>query len=81
MPESGQLSQLLDGQPTGRTGRWAMTERPRASLAGPSHPLADGRCADPQRLRDLALGPPLLLEVPGLQALGFFPVLRCRLHP
>jgi hypothetical protein len=55
-------------------------QRLRAALSGACHPLADGSLADAERLGDLAPGPPLLLEVPGLQPPGFFPVVGCRVH-
>jgi hypothetical protein len=53
---------------------------PVAALLGMCHPLADGSCADAQRLGNPALRPPLLLEAPGLQSSGFFPVVRCMVH-
>jgi hypothetical protein len=43
-----------------------MPQSLRAALSGASHPLAHGPFADAKRLGNLALGPPLLLEVPGL---------------
>ena len=51
-----------------------MAKRLRASVAGAFHPLADGAFADTEGLGDLALGPTLLLEVPGLEPSGFFPI-------
>jgi hypothetical protein len=57
-----------------------VTERLGAALPGTRHPLADGAFADAKRLGNLALRPPLLLEAPGLQSPGFFPVVRCLVH-
>ncbi len=57
-----------------------MPKRLGTPLAGPRHPLTDGPLADPQRLGNLALGPALLLEVPGLEPPGFFPVVRYGFH-
>jgi hypothetical protein len=74
--EFGQLGELCGGEPRRSSGRRPATERLGAALSGACHPLADGPLADAKRLGDLALGPPLLLEVPGLQAANFFPVGR-----
>jgi hypothetical protein len=64
--ELGQTGELLGRQPA-RGTRWGpVAEGLRASHAGTPYPLADGSFADPHRLGNLALGPPLLLEVPGL---------------
>jgi hypothetical protein len=51
-----------------------------APLAGALHPLTDGAFADAEGFGDLALGPALLLEAPGLEPSGFFPVGRYRVH-
>jgi hypothetical protein len=78
--ESGQTSELLGGQPTWGT-RWeAASERPGPGFAGTGHPLADGALADAERFGNLTLGPALLLEVPGLEPSGFFPVGKCSVH-
>ena len=50
------------------------------SAAGAFHPLTDGSFADAEGLGDLALGPALLFEVPGLEPSGFSPVVGCRVH-
>jgi hypothetical protein len=50
------------------------------SAAGAFHPLTDGSFADAEGLGDLALGPALLFEVPGLEPSGFSPVVGCRAH-
>jgi hypothetical protein len=67
------------GEPLGREPAWGPRWGPVAegfqpSCPGTLHPLADSGCADPQRFGDLALGPALLLEVPGLQPSSFLPV-------
>jgi hypothetical protein len=72
----GQASQLFAGQPPGSAGRWLVAQRLRTSRAGTCHPLADRPFADAQGFGDLALGPAPLLELPGLAAAAFFPVLR-----
>ncbi len=80
LQQCGQVGQLLGRQPP-RGPRWRPTpERPGTDVAGAFHPLTDRTRADPQRLGHLALGPALLLEVPGLEPSGFFPVGRCRVH-
>jgi hypothetical protein len=62
----GQASELF-GRQAARGPRWSpMAEGLRTALAGTPHPLADGRFADPHGLGNLALGPPLLLEMPAL---------------
>ena len=48
----------------------------RSPGAGARHPLADRPLADAQHLGDLALGPALLREAPGLQPSGFLPTVR-----
>jgi hypothetical protein len=73
-------SQLFGGEPARSAGRWTGSERLRSPLPGTRHPLTDGPLADAQGLGNLVLGPALLLEVPGLQASGFFPVVGCRVH-
>jgi hypothetical protein len=45
-----------------------------APVESAGHPSPDSPFADAQRLGDLALRPALLLEMPGLESLGFFPV-------
>jgi hypothetical protein len=57
-----------------------MAKRFRASVAGAFHPLTDGSFADAKGLGDLALGPALLFEMPGLEPSGFSPVVGCRVH-
>jgi hypothetical protein len=75
-----EVGALLGGQP-GRGTRWRpMAKRFRASVAGTCHPLTDGSFADAEGLGDLALGPALLFEVPGLQPSGFSPVVGYRVH-
>ena len=79
--EVGEAGELLGSQAPGRARWGAMPQRVWAPVAGPCHPLADGRLADAQRLGNLALRPALLFEMPSLQPSRFFPVLRCGLHP
>jgi hypothetical protein len=74
MQQRGQAGELLGREPARSPRRGPMAEGLRASLAGTSHPLADSRFAHSHRFRNLALGPPLVLEVPGLQTSGFFPI-------
>jgi hypothetical protein len=57
-----------------------MAKRVRSPVAGAFHPLTDGSFADPEGLGDLALGPALLFEVPGLEPSGFSPVAGCIVH-
>jgi len=57
-----------------------MAKRFRASVAGACHPLTDGSFADAKGLGNLALGPALLFEMPGLEPSGFSPVVGCRVH-
>jgi hypothetical protein len=71
---------LLGGQP-GRGTRWRpMAKRFRSSVAGAFYPLTDGSFADPEGFGDLALGPALLFEAPGLEPSGFSPVAGCIVH-
>jgi hypothetical protein len=70
----------LVGQPGRGTRRWPMAQRFHASVAGACHPLTDGAFADAEGLGDLALGPALLFQVPGLESSGFSPVRGCRVH-
>src|SRR5688572_26248000 len=78
--EHGQPRQLVGGQPAGSTGAWTLPEGLQAPFAGTFPPLADRPFADAQGFGDLALGPALLHEVPGLQASSFLPVVGCRVH-
>ena len=71
-----QAGELLISQPAAGPRRGAMTETFRAAFPAALHPLADRAFADPQRLGNLALSPPLLFEAPGLQASSFLPVVR-----
>jgi hypothetical protein len=70
----------LGGQPGRGTWGRPMAQRVRASVAGAFHPLTDSPFADAEGLGDLALGPALLFEVPGLEPSGFSPVGGCRVH-
>ena len=71
-----QLGELRGRQSArGSRGR-AMTQSLRAALASACHPLADGTFADTQGRVDQALRPALLLEEPGLEQSGGFPVVR-----
>ena len=72
----GQVCELRFGEPPRGPRRWAVPESVRASIASALHPLADRPLADAQGVGDLALGPPLLCELPGLQPSGFFPIMR-----
>jgi hypothetical protein len=74
--ELGQAGELRGGEPARGPGWRTAAQSVGTLLAGALHPLADGACADAKCLSNLALRPPLLLEVPGLQPSGFFPVGR-----
>jgi hypothetical protein len=74
-----EVGALLVGQPGRGTRGWSMAKRFH-SAAGAFHPLTDGAFADAEGLGDLALGPALLFEVPGLEPSGFSPVVGCRAH-
>jgi hypothetical protein len=80
VPQPRQLGHRCGGEPARSAGRWTGSERLRSPLPGTRHPLTDGPLADAQGLGNLVLGPAPLLEVPGLQASGFFPVVWCRVH-
>jgi hypothetical protein len=58
----------------------AMPQGVWSLVSGALQPLADRPFADTQGLGDLALGPALFLEVPGLQPACFLPVVECRVH-
>ena len=74
LQQLGQAGPLLGREPAARSGWRAVSEGVRAPLAGAFHPLTDRPCTDAQRLGNLPLGPPLLLEVPGMQPSGFLPI-------
>jgi hypothetical protein len=78
--EFGQAGELLGREPARGPGGWTVAQGVRARLASALHPLTDGAFADAEGFGDLALGPALLLEAPGLEPSGFFPVGRCRVH-
>jgi hypothetical protein len=80
LQELGQAGELLGREPARGAGGWTVAQGLGASLAGTRHPLTDSAFADTERFGDLALGPALLLEAPGLEPSGFFPVGRCRVH-
>jgi hypothetical protein len=80
MQQLGQAGELLGRQPPRGPGWRPTPESLGPDVAGPCHPLTDRALADPQRLGNLALGPALLLEVPGLESSGFFPVVWSRVH-
>ena len=72
----GQAGEWLACQAACRT-RWrVMSERIEPLVAGTGHPLTDGPVADAERFGNSALGPAFLLEMPGLEPSGFFPVGR-----
>jgi hypothetical protein len=75
-----QLGQLVGSQSARSAGGWTGSEGLRSPLPGARHPLTDGPRADAQGLGNLVLGPALLLELPGLQPSGLFPVVRCWVH-
>jgi hypothetical protein len=80
LQELGQASELLGREPArGPSGR-TVAQGARPLLAGAFHPLTDGAFADAERFGDLALGPPPLLEAPGLEPSGFLPIGRCQVH-
>jgi hypothetical protein len=74
--ERGQTGQLCGGQPPGDTGRWSVPKGFRSALAAALDPLADGGFADAHGLGDVALGPTLLLEMPGSKTSRFLPGVR-----
>jgi hypothetical protein len=74
LQEGGPAGELCVGQPAWRTRGWAMPEGLQTAMAGPRHPLADGALADAEGFGDLVLRPALLLELPGLQPPGCFPI-------
>ncbi len=78
--EFGQAGELCGREPPRGPGRWTVAQGVGPLLAGACHPLTDSAFADAERFGDLALGPALLLETPGLEPSGFFPVGRCRVH-
>jgi hypothetical protein len=80
LQELGQAGELLGRKPARGPGGWTVAQGIGAFLAGALHPLTDGAFADAERFGDLVLGPTLLLEAPGLESSGFFPVGRCRVH-
>jgi hypothetical protein len=80
LQQLGQAGELLGRQPPRGPGWRSTPERLGTGGAGPCHPLTDSSLADPQGLGNLALAPALLLELPGLEPSGFFPVVRCRMH-
>ena len=80
MQQLGQAGELVGRQPPRGPGWRPAPESSGAGIAGPCHPLTDGALADAQGLSNPALGPALLLEVPGLQAPSFLPGMRCRVH-
>jgi hypothetical protein len=75
LQQGRQAGKVLSGQPTAGPRGWPMAEGFRTALAATLHPLADRAFADPQGRSDLAWRPPLLFEVPGLQASSFFPMM------
>ena len=80
MQKIGQTRQLFGGEAAGSTG---VSTRPQgfgAALSGACHPPADGPFADAQGGGDLALGPALVLELPGLATSGFLPIVGCGVH-
>ena len=52
----------------------------RSALAAALDPLADGGIADAHGLGDAALGPTLLLEMPGSKTSRFLPGVRLAAH-
>jgi hypothetical protein len=62
----GQTGQLFGCEAAGRTRVGAMPQGLWAPVAGAPHPLADRAFGDAQGPGDLALGPALLPELPGL---------------
>ena len=78
--QGGQRCELIARESARGSGRGLVAYGPQAIQAGSLHPLADGGFADPQGFGDVAPGPALLREVPGLQAPGFFPRVRCRVQ-
>ena len=74
--EFGQAGELLACQAACRTRRRVMPQRIGSLVAGTAHPLTDSPFADAKGLGNPAVGPPLLLEVPGLKPSGVFPIAR-----
>jgi hypothetical protein len=71
--ELGQAGELCGREPARGAGGWTVAPGIWAPLAGTLHPLTDRAFADAERFGDLALGPALRLEGPGLHASGCFP--------
>jgi hypothetical protein len=80
LQELGQAGEVLASEPTGCAGWGSVAEGIWPTLAGAFHPLADRPFADAQGLGDLALRPAVLLELPGLETSGLFPVGGCAVH-
>jgi hypothetical protein len=78
--ECGQAGERLGREPARGAGRRTVAQSSGALLVGACPPLTDGAFADAECCGDLALGPALRLETPGLEPSGCFPVGRCRVH-
>jgi hypothetical protein len=52
-------------------------QRSEADCVGTCYPLAGGFFTEGMQVGNLPLGPAYLLEVPGLESLGFFPIGQC----
>jgi hypothetical protein len=72
----GQTGELPGREPARGSRNGPVAEGLPAAYMDALHPLADSRFADTQRLGDLALGPALWLELPGLEPSHFFPIGR-----
>jgi hypothetical protein len=66
LQELGQAGELFGREPARGAGGWTVAQGIWAPLACTLHPLTDSAFADAERFGDLALGPALLLEGPGL---------------
>jgi hypothetical protein len=73
-PERGQTGQLVGREAAGSPRVGPLPQRLWAPIAAARHPLADRALADAQGTGDLPRGPALLVEGPGWQPSGFFPV-------
>jgi hypothetical protein len=76
----GQMGQRFGCQAAGSARAGTMSQGGWSLVAGACHPRADRAFADAQRPGKLALGPALLLKVPGLPPSGFLPIVRCLVH-
>lgn len=71
--QGGELRPLLGAEPRPGTGRRVISQRLGTVQGSAVEPLADGSLGDAEGLRDLLLGPTLLMQFPSAQAATFAP--------